>query len=96
MTSWTYLTRDQVITARPCLVLSVTITTQADGPGEIVLYDERSAVAGQELAHLLCPSGQTVQFRWYGLRTQRGLYVDIVALADYVTVEWEPLAEEAE
>lgn len=90
MSAWRYLTRSDVISGRPCQLLSVVVTTAGTGPGQVVLYDERSAAAGQEVATLLCEGDHSAQFLFYGLEMTRGLYVQLVANADYVTVEWEP------
>lgn len=90
MSAWTYLTVDGIVSTRPCRLLSVVVTTDGGGPGKVELYDERGAVEGQKVATLLCSANQSKVFRWEGLELQRGLFVDFVEKADYVTIEWEP------
>lgn len=89
MSAWRYLTVDGIVATRPCKLLSVVVTTDGSGPGKVVLYDETTAVAGQEVATLLCEGNLSIQFTFLGLELRRGLYVDIVEAADYVTVEFE-------
>lgn len=96
MSAWNYLTVDGIVSGRPCKLLSVVVTTDGTGPGKVILYDERSAVSGREIAVLLCEGNLSHVFRWAGLELTRGLYVDIVEKADYVTVEWEPMGYEKE
>ncbi len=91
MSAYRYLTSDAIVSGRACRLLSVVITTDGGGPGKIVLYDERSAVSGREVATLLCSANSSKSFRWSrGLELHRGLFVDFVEKADYATVEWEP------
>lgn len=91
MTAWTYLTRSNIVTARPCQLLSVLVTTDGSGPGKVELYDEKGAVEGCKVATLLCPAMDSKHFLFHGPELQRGLFVDFVEKADYVTVEWDPL-----
>jgi putative NADPH-quinone reductase len=93
MSAYLYTTGDVVVTSRPCRLLSVLVSTDGGGPGKVVLYDEKSAVAGREVATLLTAGNNARHFHWKGLKLHRGLYVDIVEKADYVTVEWEPAGE---
>ena len=91
MSAWRYLTVDGIVATRPCKLLSVILTSDTTGVGKVVLYDETSGVTGQEIATLLCPDDQSVQFTFAGLELRRGLYVDIVEKVTCVTVEWQPL-----
>lgn len=91
MSSFTYLTVDGIVSTRPCKLLSVILSQEASGTGEVRLYDERSAEGSRLFATLLLNGDGSCQFRWEGLELQRGLYVDIYNKVDYVTVEWEPL-----
>lgn len=96
MSAYTYLTDDMVVARKPVRLLSVVVTTDGTGPGKVVLYDGRGAETGHEVATLLCGGNLSMCFRWTGLELTRGLYVDIVEKADYVTVEWEPVGYEKE
>jgi hypothetical protein len=91
MSAYTYLTADNVITDQPCILYSVCVTTDGGGPGKVELYDGQGAEPGYKIATLLCEGNLSMAFRWKGLELSRGLYVDIVEKADYVTVEWEPV-----
>lgn len=91
MSAYRYMTVDGIVTASPCRLLSVLVTTDGGGPGKVELYDEQGAEGSRKFATLLCSANQAKMFSWTGLELQRGLYVDIVEKADYITVEWEPL-----
>lgn len=91
MSAYQYLTADNIITNLPCVLYSVVVTTDGGGPGKVEVYDGERAEAGYKVATLLCGANSSIQFRWTGLKLTRGLYVDIVEKADYVTVEWEPV-----
>jgi hypothetical protein len=91
MSDYEYLTADRKITDKPCILYSVLVTTDGGGPGKVEIYDAAGAVTVQKVATLLCAANLSIHFRWKGLVLTRGLYVDIVEKADYVTVEWEPL-----
>lgn len=91
MRAVTLLTDDGVVSNLPCVLYSLTITTEGGGPGKVQVYDSSKADAPYRIASLLCSANQSKQFRWEGLPLDRGLYIDIVEKADYVTVEWEPV-----
>lgn len=91
MSAYVYLTADQLITDKPCLLYSVIVTADESGPGKVEIYDAQGAEAGYKVATLLCSGNLSKSFHWKGLELSRGLYVDIVEKADYVTVEWEPV-----
>ena len=90
MPAYTYTTQDTVVTSHPCILYSVLVATDGGGPGKVVVYNEKSAVAGQEVATLLSGGNNSRHFHWRGLPLDRGLYIDIVEKADYVTIEWDP------
>lgn len=94
MSAYTYITTDQVVARKPCKLLSVVVTTDGGGPGKVEIYDARGAESAHKIATLLCPANDSQSFHWNGLELTRGLYVDIVEKADYVTVEWEPVGYE--
>lgn len=94
MSAYRYLTVDGIVSSRPCKLLSVLVVTDGGGPGKVELYDEVGAVENRKFATLLCSGNDSYHFRWQGLELQRGLYVDFVEKADYVTVEWEPMERE--
>lgn len=91
MPTYTYLTADRKITDAPCKLLSVLVSTDGGGPGKVEIYDSRNVDATHKVATLLCGGNLSLHFKWSGLELSRGLYVDIVEKADYITVEWEPL-----
>jgi len=91
MADYEYLTTDRLITNLPCILYSVVVTTDGSGPGKVEIYDGEGAEARYKIATLLCPANSSMVFRWKGLELSRGLYVDIVEKADYVTVEWSPV-----
>lgn len=91
MHGFTYLTADRKITDHPCDLYSIVVTTDGSGPGKVEVYNAHGAEPGYKVATLLCPANQSVQFNWHGLYLDRGLYVDIVEKADYITVEWKPI-----
>lgn len=91
MSAYLYIDGDVAVIGRPIKLLSVTITTDGGGPGVVDVYDSRGAIAADKVATLRCPGNQAVQYHWDGLELTKGLYIDIVEKADYVTVEWEPI-----
>lgn len=90
MSAYVYLTASRTITSQPCKLLSIIIVTDGGGPGKVDVYDAHNVDANHKVAPLRCPANQSVQYGWSGLELSRGLYIDIVEKADYVTVEWEP------
>jgi len=90
MSTPTLLTNDGAVSDFPCYLCSLTITTEGGGPGKVQVYDGSGPETAYLKMSLLCPSNETVQFRWEGLYFDRGLYLDFVEKADYVLVEWEP------
>lgn len=94
MSAYVYLTADNLVTNLPCILYSVTVTTDGGGPGKVELYDAEGAESAYKFATLLCEGNNSKSFHWKGLELSRGLYVDIVEKADYVTVEWEPVGYE--
>jgi len=91
MAAYTYLTADRQIANKPCILYSIIVTTDGGGPGKVEVYDADGAESGYKVATLLCASNLSKSFHWKGLELSRGLYVDIVEKADYITVEWEPV-----
>lgn len=89
MSAYAYLTADRLISNKPCKLMSVIIVTDGGGPGKVDVYDSRGAIAADKAMTLRCPSNQAVQYLFGGLEFTKGLYVDIVEKADFVTVEWE-------
>lgn len=90
MSAYLYATGNVVVTGRPCLLYSVIVTTDGGGPGKVILYDEKTAVAGREVAIILCPANSTKRVQFKGLELHRGLYMELVEKADYITIEWGP------
>lgn len=89
MSAYTYLTTDRLITDKPCRLCSVLVSTDGGGPGKVEVYDGAGAESGYKVATLLTAGNNARHFHWKGLELSRGLYIDIVEKADYVTVEWE-------
>jgi len=94
MSAYVYLTADRVVTDKPCVLHSIVVTTDGSGPGKVVVYDGAGAESAYVVATLLCGANLSKSFHWKGLELSRGLYIDIVEKADYVTVEWEPVGYE--
>lgn len=90
MSAYSYLETDQLITRRPCKLLSVTIVTDGGGPGKVDVYNGRNPISADKALTLRCPANQSTQYTFSGLEFGKGLYVDIVEKADYVMVEWSP------
>lgn len=91
MSAYVYLTADRLITDRPCILYSALVSTDGGGPGKVEIYDGSGAEEGYKVATLLTAGNNARHFHWKGLELSRGLYVDIVEKADYVTIEWEPV-----
>ena len=89
MSVYTYVVTDQLINRKPCKLLSVIVSTQGGGPGIVKVYDSRSANPPDLVLNLLGYGNHTDQFRFDGLEFQKGLYIELVEKADFVTVEWE-------
>jgi hypothetical protein len=89
MSAWRYLTADQIVSRRPCKLLSVLISTDGAGPGKVEIYDGEEAFSDRKVATLLTAGDNARHFHWRGLELEHGLYVDFVEKADYVTVEFE-------
>ena len=53
MSVYSYLTVDGIVSTRPCKLLSVIISQEATGTGEVRLYDEKSAEGSRQFATLL-------------------------------------------
>lgn len=92
MSAYTYLTVDNIVSGRPCRLLSVVLTASSGGAATVVLYDEQSAVAGREVIAASAVTSDTVQVEFDGLELTRGLYVDVGSNVTGVTIEWEPMA----
>lgn len=90
MSNYFYSTTDCLISRKPCKLLSIIIVTDGGGPGKVDVYNARGAIEADKAATLRCPANSSTQYRWQGLELEKGLYVDIVEKADYVTVEWLP------
>lgn len=95
MSAYYYSTTDCLITRKPCKLLSILIITDGGGPGKVDVYDSRGSIAADKVATLRCPANQGIQYHWSGLEMRKGLYIDIVEKADYITVEWEPLPKDS-
>ncbi len=91
MSAYVYLTGDGLVTDKPCILYSVLVATDGGGPGKVEVYDGQGAESGYKVATLLSEGNNSRHFHWKGLELSRGLYIDIVEKADYVTVEWEPV-----
>lgn len=91
MTAYAYLTESRLITDKPCELISILVATDGGGPGKVVAYDAQGAESGYTVATLLSAGNNSRHFHWKGLELGRGLYIEIVEKADYVTVEWDPV-----
>lgn len=91
MSAYAYVTTSQIISDRPCKLLSVIVITDGGGPGKVDIYDAGAINASYKVATLRCSGNAGQQYSWKGLELQRGLYVEMVEKADFVTIEWEPL-----
>lgn len=89
MSAYHYTATDVRVSDKPCKLLSVIVVTDGGGPGKVDIYNGTSADSSYKVVTLRCPANQAQQYRWEGLYLDRGLYVDIVEKADFVTVEWE-------
>jgi len=96
MSDGEYLTADRLITNLPCQLLSVTVTPDAQGVGDITLYDGEAAESGYQIGTLRTASGETLQVRFRGLYLTRGLYVDVGSNVTCVIVEWSPVGYASE
>lgn len=95
MSAYTYVVTDQLITRKPCKLLSLTVSTQGGGPGIVKAYNSRGAVSADLAVNVLCPANQSKQFAFHGLEFGKGLFVEIVEKADYVTVEWKHIEHQS-
>lgn len=91
MSAYIYLMSDGLVTDKPCVLYSVLVSTNGSGPGKVEIYNAAGAESGYKVATLLTGGNNARHFHWKRLELSRGLYVDIVEKADYVTVEWEPV-----
>jgi len=91
MSDFEYLAADNLISTKPCLLYSVTVTPESQGVGDVTLYDGQGAESGYEIGTLRTASGATLQVRFKGLELSRGLYVDIGSNVTCCVVEWSPI-----
>lgn len=91
MSDGEYLTADNVISTLPCVLLSVTVTPDSQGVGDVTLYDGQGAETGYEILTIRTASGCTNQVRFRGLELTRGLYVDIGSNVTCCVIEWLPV-----
>lgn len=91
MSAYIYLSDDHIVTGQPCKLLSVIVSNTGADNGKVIVYNARSAESGYEVAMLFCGANDAKQYGWQGLELSRGLFVEFVEKADFVTVEWEPV-----
>ena len=91
MSAYAYLTADNLISTKPCVILSVTVTPDSQSVADVTLYDGEGAESGYEILAIRTASGCTNQVRFRGLELSRGLYVDIGSNVTCCIVEWSPI-----
>jgi len=91
MSVYAYVTSDQKITDKPCILYSALLVNTGSNEGTIVIYDGAGAETGYEVATLMVGTKESKLYCWKGLELSRGLFVDIDDKTDMITVEWEPV-----
>lgn len=91
MAQYTYLTTDGIVSTQPCKVLSVLISQESSGTGEVRLFDARTPETDRRIGVLHQDGDGSFQAHWDGLETRWGLYIEIYSRVDHVTVEWESI-----
>lgn len=89
MSGFTHTTVDKIITTRPCLLFSVTLTATGAGVADVSIYEGQDASSGRLVVTLKVAASSTVQTRFNGLVAERGLYVDVGSNVASLTVEYE-------
>jgi hypothetical protein len=92
MSAFAHFITSGMVSTRPCRLLSLVISQEASGTGTVRLYDEISVQASALMLEVYLDGDGSQQFRWKGIETDKGLYVEIYSKVDHVTVEWEPIA----
>lgn len=91
MSNTTYLTADQLVTTLPCLLLSVVLTPDSQGVGDLTVYNGQGAETGYEVLQMRSGAGITQQVRFEHAVLDRGLYVDIGSNITCCVIEWLPV-----
>lgn len=90
--AWTWATKAQVITKRPCILKTIIMTPSA-ATSECKLYDGESA-RDPPIGEIYSSIQVTREYKLDdGIETHRGLYVGEFTGVTGVLIIWEPIGE---
>ncbi len=91
MSAYVYITSDQLVTDKPCVLYSILLVNDGLNEGHVDIYDGAGAEAGYMVARCYVGAKTAHKYNWKGLELSRGLYIDVDDKTDKVTVEWDPV-----